>query len=170
VSRDFSTRPERPARSALDVAALAIGLVAFAWSGVCAHASWRDARHKAARVDDARRELAVTKERVAPSAPSASAAALSRQALGSLEAAPPAVLAALSAIMPRDVRLDGLSLAYGDTVQLQLQVVARDAAAYDLFLSHLESSAQFGSISPGEENRFGEVHAVVRASYTGVPR
>ena len=149
---------------------LAIGLAAFAWSAVCAHASWRDARHKGARVDDARRELAATKERVSPSAPSASDAALARQALGSLEAAPPAVLAALAAVMPPDVRLDALSLAYGDAVQLDLRVVARDAAAYDLFLAQLESSSQFGSVSPGEENRFGEVRAVVRASYAGVPR
>ena len=167
MSRDFSTRPAPPARSALDVALLALGLVALAWSAACAHGSWRDAREKRARVEAARRELVASKERVAPTAPSASEAALSRQALVSLEAAPPAVLAALSGVMPPDVRLDALSLAYGDAVQLELRVVARDAAAYDHFLSRLESSPQFGSVSPGEENRDGEVRVLVRASYAG---
>ena len=48
---------------------------------------------------------------------------------------------------------DLVTMAYGDAVQLQLAVVARDAAAYDLFLSRLESSPPFGSVSSGEENR-----------------
>jgi hypothetical protein len=170
VSRDFSTRPAPPARSAFDVALLGIGLAALAWSAACAHGSWRDAREKRARVEDARRELAASKERVSPGAPRASESALSRQALVSLEAAPPAVLAALSAVLPPAVRLDGLSLAYGDAVQLELRVVARDAAAYDLFLSRLESSPQFGAVFPGEENRDGEVRVLVRATYTGAPR
>ncbi|MET0555565.1 MAG: hypothetical protein ABW221_21165 [Vicinamibacteria bacterium] len=170
MSRDFSTRPAAPARSALDVTLLAIGLVALAWSGACAHGSWRDARVKRARVDEARRELAATRDRVSPVAPGAAQAALARQALASLEAAPPAVLAALSAVLPPDVRLDQLTMAYGDSVQLQLGVVARDAAAYDLFLSRLEASAQFGSVSSGEENRDGEVRATVRAAYAGAVR
>lgn len=170
MSRDFSTRPPAPARSPLDVALLATGLVALVWSAAAAHGSWRDAREKRARADGARRELAASVDRVPPAAPTASEAALARQALASLEAAPPAVLAAISAVLPPDVRLDALSMAYGDAVQLQLAVVARDAAAYDLFLSRLESSPPFGSVSSGEENRDGEVRAVVRAAYTGALR
>lgn len=170
MSRDFSTRPPAPVRSALDVALALVGLVALAWSAACAHGSWRDARDKRERVDAVRRELAASKERVSPAAPSASDEAFSRQALLSLEAAPPAVLAALSAVMPPDVRLDALSLGYGDAVQLELVVVARDAAAYDLFLSRLESSPQFGPVALGEENRDGEVRVVVGTAFEGTSR
>jgi Tfp pilus assembly protein PilN len=75
------------------------------------------------------------------------------------------VLAALATVLPADVRLDGLSLDYGGALHLQLQVVARDAAAYDLFLSRLEASPLFASVRLGEENREGEVRAVVKATF-----
>jgi hypothetical protein len=165
VTRDFSTRPQAKHRSPVDVALIALGLLALALSAAAAHGAWRDAREKRVRVDDARRELAESR------VPSPSAAArpadesLARQALFSLEAAPPVVLAALGALMPPDVRLDGLVLEYGDAVHLQLSVVARDAAAYDQFLARLESSAEFFAVSPGEENRDGEVRAQVDATY-----
>jgi Tfp pilus assembly protein PilN len=165
VSRDFSTNPERPPRSRFELALVAAGLAALAWSAFGAHASWRDARDKRARVEEARRELAGALERVPHTTPSSSDAAFAQQALLSLEAAPPVVLAALATVLPPDVRLDGLALDYGGALQLQLQVVARDAAAYDRFLSQLEASPRFGSVSPGEENRDGEVRAVVRASF-----
>ena len=170
MSRDFSTRPQPPARSPLDLALVAAGLVVLAWSASCAHGSWRDAREKRARVEEARRELTSARERVSLEAPSSSEAAFSRQALLSLEATPPVVLAALAAVLPPDVRLDGLGLDYGGALQLRLQVVARDAAAYDLFLSRLEASPQFGSVRPGEENRDGEVRAVVSASWGSAAR
>jgi hypothetical protein len=161
MSRDFSTRPQPPARSPLDLALVAAGLVVLAWSASCAHGSWRDAREKRARVEEARRELTSTRERVSLEAPSSTEAAFARQALLSLEATPPVVLAALAAVLPPD---------YGGVLQLRLQVVARDAAAYDLFLSRLEASPQFGSVSPGEENRDGEVRAVVTASWGSAAR
>ena len=165
MSRDFSTRPQAPARSPLDLALVAVGLTALAWSASCAHGSWRDAREKRARVEEARRELASARERVSSALPSSTEAAFSRQALLSLEATPPVVLSALATVLPPDVRLDGLALDYGGALQLRLNVVARNAAAYDLFLSRLEASPQFGSVSPGEENRDGEVRAVVSASW-----
>jgi hypothetical protein len=165
VNRDFSTRPQPPPRSLLDVALVAVGLLALAWSAFFAGGSWRDAREKRTRVEEVRRELAVTRERLSPKAPLSSDGAFARQALLSLEATPPVVLAALSTVLPPDVRLDGLSLDYGGALHLQLQVVARDAAAYDLFLSRLETSPQFASVSLGEENRDGEVRAVVRATF-----
>lgn len=170
MSRDFSTRPQPPARSPLDLALVAAGLVALAWSGACAHGSWRDAREKRARVEEARRELTAVRERASSEAPSSIEAAFSRQALLSIEATPPVVLAALASVLPPDVRLDGLALDYGGSLDLQLRVVARDASAYDLFLSRLEASPQFAAVTPGEENRDGEVRATVRASYGGPTR
>jgi Tfp pilus assembly protein PilN len=167
VSRDFSTNPRPVPRSRLDLALLAAGAAALVWSASCAHLSWRDAREKRARVEEARRELAEARERLPPTARPSADAAFARQALLSLEAAPPVVLAALAAVLPPDVRLDRLDLDYGGVLQLQLEVVARDAAAYDRFLSRLEASPQFGSVSLGEENRDGEVRAAVRASYGG---
>jgi Tfp pilus assembly protein PilN len=164
VSRDFSTRPAAPPRSPLDLALVAAGLVALAWSGACAHGSWRDARDRRARAEEARRELAAVRERSSVTA-SATEAAFARQALLSLEATPPVVLAALASVLPPDVRLDGLTLRYGGSLDLRLQVVARDAAAYDLFLSRLEASPRFRSVTLGEENRDGEVRASVSASF-----
>lgn len=169
MTRDFSTRPRPPARSALDVALVAAGVLALAWSAACAHGSWRDAREKRARVEAARRELAAVRERASPASPSGTEG-FARQALLSLEAAPPVVLGTLGALMPADVRLDALAFEYREQLALRLDVVARDAAAYDLFLSRLESSPSFGSVTPGEENRDGEVRATVRATYGGGAR
>lgn len=167
MSRDFSTRPRPTARSPLDLTLAAAGVLALGWSSACAHRAWRESSERRARVEEARRDLESARERVVPAA-AAPDAAFGRQALLSLEAPPPAVLAALASVMPGDVRLDGLSLEYGAALELQLRVVARDAAAYDLFLSRVEASPLFGGVTPGEENRDGEVRALVRARYEGV--
>jgi hypothetical protein len=165
VTRDFSTRPQEKQRSPVDAVLVALGLLALALSAAAAHGAWRDAREKRVRVDDARRELAESRVPSPGAAVRSADASLARQALFSLEAAPPLVLAALGNLMPPDVRLDGLVLEYGDALHLQLSVVARDAAAYDQFLARLESSPDFSAVSPGEENRDGEVRAQVSASY-----
>jgi hypothetical protein len=69
--------------------------------------------------------------------------------------------------MPPDVRLESVSMHYGDRLELEMRVVARSSSAYDLFLEKLQSSPLFERVLPGEENRDGEVQAAVRAAYRG---
>ncbi len=71
----------------------------------------------------------------------------------------------LAAILPADVRLESLTLNYGARLELDLRVVARGAAAYDLFLKRCQESPLFRDVVPGAENRDGEVATTVRAAY-----
>jgi hypothetical protein len=93
---------------------------------------------------------------------------LASRALLSAEAPPPRVLADLEAICPRDVRLNGLSLAYGESLILDMKVAARQGRAYDDFLKRLGESPLFADVVPETEARDGEVLATIRARYTGV--
>jgi hypothetical protein len=75
---------------------------------------------------------------------------------------PPArVLAELGALLPADVRLDGLALRYGALLEIDTQLVAQRPAAYDAFLDRLSDSS-FQDVLPGAEVREGEMHASVR--------
>ena len=60
-----------------------------------------------------------------------------------------------------------LRLVYGGRLLLEMRVSARAAASYDLFLDRLARSPSFGEVLPGDENRQGEVHALVRAVWRG---
>jgi hypothetical protein len=92
---------------------------------------------------------------------------VSAQAVLTLEAPPPRVVAELGALLPPDVKLDGLSLDYGARLALEMQVSARHGGSYDAFLARLENSPLFADVLPGDENRAGEVRATVRARYRG---
>ena len=86
------------------------------------------------------------------------------------ESPPPRVLADLETLLPPDVRLLALSLDYGERLALRLQVAARRAASYDLFLQRLQESPLFTDVRPGEEVRDGGVRAQVEAAYRPRPR
>jgi len=79
----------------------------------------------------------------------------------------PRVLADLTGLMPDDVRLRSLSVAYGDDVTLDASVEARSPEAWDAFLDRLAASRQFRALSPGPERREGEIRATLRMVYTG---
>ena len=82
------------------------------------------------------------------------------------EAPPQDVVRALASLIPPDVRLLDLVLTYDQVLAVEMRVVARRAAGYDLFLEHLHGSPMWRSIEPGPETRDGEVSASVRAEYT----
>jgi hypothetical protein len=75
------------------------------------------------------------------------------------------VIADIAALVPPDVRLGAVGFNYGGSLTLDITVVARRASDYDLFLERLASSPRFTAVTPGEEDREGELRANVRATY-----
>ncbi len=166
MTRDFSTGPRRRAgwsagqRGLVAGAGLVLGLLSW-----LALSAWNDHRYAWERVQAARQGLAEARSRAqladSRERPQDAAASL---ALLTAQAPPARVVAALAALLPPDVRLDGLTLKYGERVELDLRVAARDAQAYDLFLSRLEASPLFERVEPGDEGRDGEVRTTVHAA------
>ena len=78
---------------------------------------------------------------------------LAAQALLTADAPPSRVVAELARLMPADVRLDDLRLAYGERLELEMRVSARVAGSYDVFLERLERSPSFARCCP--ETRTG---------------
>jgi len=144
------------------VSALVFGLAA---QQACAARAAQDRARS--RVAEARGDVTALRERLRrlEARSGADDAAIGR-ALAAAAAPPPRVLADVVALLPGDVRLDGLSLSYGERIELDLQVVARRARDYDLFLERLTASPRFEAVLPGPERREGEVRANVRAAYS----
>lgn len=93
--------------------------------------------------------------------------ALVIQALLTVEAPPPRVLGEIGRLLPGDARLEGVTLQYGDRLQLQVRVTARTSASYDVFLSRLEGSRAFAEVAPGEETREGGIRGAIQMVYRG---
>jgi Tfp pilus assembly protein PilN len=164
---DFSTRPRRRVRPLawLPVAAgaLALGLAVF--STVRAGRRYGEI---ASRLEQVRGETHDLSERVrAFQAGRGTDLVVARKAMLTAEAPPPRLVSELALLMPGETRLNGISLRYASGVEVEIQVAARNAAAYDAFLDRLEHSPLFTDVMPGEENREGEVRAIIRASYRG---
>jgi hypothetical protein len=164
--RDFSSRPRRRAARPLDIGLLVAGVAALALSLYEVGDAWSGQRRATARFEETRREadeaLARVRELEARREP---AQGIASQALLTAEAPPPRVLADLVALMPADVRLDGVTLTYGEPLGLDVDVAARNASSYDLFLDRLQRSPQFADVLPGEENRDGELRTSIRMTY-----
>ena len=117
------------------------------------------------RTEAVRREIEADRDRVRALESRNGPGSLDTQALMTGEAPPPRVVADLAALLPDDVRLEGLTLSYADGPGLELQVSARRARSYDLFLDRLAASPRIADLVPGSESRDGEVRASVRARY-----
>jgi hypothetical protein len=143
------------------------GLVLLA-SAAYAFGAWRDARAVRARLQQARGEAQATLARAqAFESRHDPGQLLAAQALLTADAPPSRVVAELSRLMPGDVRLEDLRLVYGSRLQLEMRVSARVVGSYDTFLERLERSPSFTDVLPGDENREGELRAVVRAVWRG---
>lgn len=160
---DFATtpRPERPPR--WELAALAVALLALSWA---ARASWTaraEAREAQVRLSGVRREIDAVRPRLR-ALEASSAAAVERRAQAA--AAPPLrIVAGVAGALPAGARVERLSIAYGGDVSLEMQVVARDASAWDRLLDRLERAPEFAEVEPGPETRKGEMRTVVRARW-----
>ncbi len=172
--RDFSSRPRRRAARPVDLAVLAAGTAAFVLSGYTTTNAWNGRQRARARVEETRRESEAVQARVRElDARREPAQAIAYQALLTAEAPPPRVLADLVALMPGDVRLDAVSMTYGEPLGLRVEVVARTPSSYDLFLDRLQRSPLFTDVLPGEENRAGELRTSIQMTYRppeGAPR
>jgi hypothetical protein len=169
LAPDFSTQPARRRARPADLVLLAIAVLSLL---LAAQASWsagRNAGRARVEVDQARSEArrSATAARALPSL-AGPTDTLATRALLTAEAPPPRVLADLETVLPKDVRLEEVTLVYGDRLKLDLHVAARRGAAYDEFLARLSGSPLFADVVPGIETRSGEVKASVKASYRGV--
>ena len=164
--RDFSTQPRRRGPAPLEVGLLALGGAALLFSAWSAVSAWREGGRVRAGLDQARAEAQALQAR-AQGRVQQGLPVLAAQALLTNDAPPSRIVSELAALMPGDVRLLSLRLVYGGRVELEMRVAAREAASYDLFLDRLARSPSFAEVLPGDENREGEVRAVVRAVWRG---
>ncbi len=167
--RDFSARRDvpRPA-TPLDwvlllTAALAAGWVALTWQKTTAQSAELREQKEAVRTQ-------IERLRGRARAPEGRETRYV-QLVSQVAQAPPArVLDDLSEVLPDDVRVDSLTVTYGDTVTLDLVTVSKKASSYETFLARLGGAPAFTAVLPGEESHEAEVRAVVRAQYRGDTR
>ena len=169
--RDFSSRPRRRPPQPFDLGLIGIGVLTLIFAGYATGTSWADFKRARQHVADVRRDTETAQARLKTmEARSAPTAALATQALLSTDAAPPRVLAELAALMPPDLKLDSLSLSYGEGIGMSMHVSAKNAGAYEAFLQRLEASPLFEEVVPGEEARDGGVSASIEMRYRGASR
>jgi hypothetical protein len=131
--------------------------------------AWADLRQARASLDDVQRDVAAADARIATlQATRGAEGTMGARAVWSLEAPPPRVVGEIARALPRDVRLEALTLRYGSELEVEMTLTARNPAAYEAFLDALESSPSFAGIAPGDESRDDAVRASVRARFGGV--
>ena len=142
----------------------ALAVLAASYQALDARA---EASAAAARLAEVSREVAVLSSRKA--ALVARALVPGGEPLAAAEASPARIVADLAALLPPDVRLDRLAIDYQAGGALELLVVARNAAAWDLLLERLERSPRIHEVAPGPEARASEVRNLVRARWSAAP-
>jgi hypothetical protein len=166
--RDFSSRPRARRLSRPQVAVLLAGVAALAAAAWAAGDAWSQYRAATARLDGTRAETEALRSRVRElRGRGGPDAVLAAQAMLTADAAPPRVVARLADLLPGDVRLETLSLDYGEHVEMQMRVAARDPAAFDLFLDRLQRARSLTQVLPGEEDRRRGMTATVRGRWAG---
>lgn len=161
---DFSTRPARAGlRLTPDLLVAVVAGLILLRSGWLALESTRKASAAEAVVSALRADVETARTRLSAldSRKRTDGDVLTSQLVLTAQLPPARIVAELAALLPADVRLDGLSLRYGGTLDVDAQVVARRPAAYDTFLERLSDSA-FQDVLPGAEVREGEMRASVR--------
>lgn len=161
---DFATQQRPPRRPAGEWFALALAALALVASAAAAWLARSEAAEAHAHLAEVRRSLAQESLRAERLASVVEAVAGGAAA----SSVPPArVVAGLEAVLPPGARLRALSIDYGPSVSLEMQVEARGAAAWDRLLEGLERSADFRDVAPGPESRQAEVKAKIRARWAG---
>lgn len=167
---DLSTR-QGPREGSFDRVLVVLAVIVAGWSAWSAAAARSELRHAADAVAEAQRDTdaATARLRELDSKRSPDAEHLTSRAEWTRTAPPPRVLADLTALLPPDVRLASVSLAYAEGVEVVAQVAARNAAAYDVFLDRLVASPRFAKVEPGDEGRDGEIQARVQMTWRSAP-
>jgi len=169
VSRqpDFATVPRASRVPSLGTVTLAVGLAAVVLAGGAAWRARGELRVAQARLDDVRREVEAAAARLRAMEASATSG---RPGLAAADAEPAQIVADVATVLPADARLDRLSIDYTHGGAVELEVVARDASAWDRLLERLEQAPQFRDVEPGPEVRDAEVRSLVRARWVGGSR
>ncbi|HXK11909.1 MAG TPA: hypothetical protein VMT70_19885 [Vicinamibacteria bacterium] len=161
---DFGTAP-RPSRAPLwDRVALVAGGLALLASGAAAWRARDEAGTARVRLAEVHRDVETASRRLRDLEGRARAGT---PLLPAADAPPARIVSTLASLLPGHARLDGLSIDYGRGGVLQLNVVAREAAAWDLFLDRLAREPRFREVEPGPESRDAEVRSPVRAVWVG---
>ena len=161
---DFSTAPLPSRAPSWDQVALVAGFAALVLSGFGAWRAREEARAARARLAEVRREVESSSGRLrALESRSRAGAPL----LAAAEATPARIVAAIASVLPGDARLEGLRIDYEHGGALEMTVVARHAAAWDVLLDRLEREPRFREVEPGPEIRDAEVRSLVRARWVG---
>jgi hypothetical protein len=167
---DFSTTP-RPRRPPVkDVIALGVGLVALS---VAIHAAWtarREVRIARDRLTGVQSEIATLEARVRAFGARSPGGQLLSRAAGAFETPPERIVATLGRSLPDDARVERLTIVYGDQISLEMQLVARDPAAWDRTLERLAETPALEELSPGPERREGEIRTTLRGQWAGENR
>jgi len=163
---DFSTHPT-PGRPPFRlVVALGLAVLALAGSIYFAWFARRDARVARERLAGVQREVGDLQARIqAYRARSAAGGDLLTRAAAAGESPPEKIVAELARVLPGAARLERVTITYGDTIALEMAVVARDAAAWDRTLKRLEAIPFIEDVSLGPERREGEVRTTVSARW-----
>jgi Tfp pilus assembly protein PilN len=166
VSRqpDFATSPRRSRVPSWESIALAASCLALVLSAAGAWRARDEAGAARARVAEVRRDVdaAAARQRTLE--------ALARgpaRGLPAAEAPPSRIVADLASAIPAGVRLERLLIDYSKEGTVEMDVVARDAAAWDRLLAQLEGAPWLREVQPGPESREGEVRTLVRARWVG---
>jgi hypothetical protein len=164
---DFSSNP-RPRRPPLrEVVAVVLGLLALGVAARTALVARREASAAVARVEEVRAELRRMQPRLRAleGRTSAGGVLLARAAVAG-ETPPERIVAVLARALPDDARLEELRINYGETLTLELSVVARDARAWDRTLERLLETGHLEDVVPGPERREGEIRTSVSARWS----
>jgi len=162
---DFRSAP-RAAGTGWASALVVAGVLAAGVASYQALGAREEAREAGARLAEATREVAALKTRHAALEARAAAGG---QALLAVDAPPSRIVADVATLLPPDVRLERLAIDYQRGGTLEMLVVARDAAAWDLLLERLERAPRIREVEPGPEARAAEVRSVVRARWSAAP-
>lgn len=174
VSRepDFSTRSDASrSRKSWETLLLAVGAALFVASVGGAPDAVRDAREREAAIAALRQEVEGLRGRLRglEARRRTGGDQLTSQLVLTAEAPPTRVLAEITELLPPDVRLESVGLAYGARLDVEAVAVARSPASYDLFLERLAASPLFSEILPGPEAREAEMRGTLRMAYRRLP-
>jgi Tfp pilus assembly protein PilN len=164
---DFSTRPRPRRMEPAETVLLLVAVFTLLLAVRATWAAWADMTSVRTELATARRETDTASARTRVLETGKGDEALATQALLTSEAPPPRILDDLAQLLPADARLDGLTLVYGDRLELELRLSARSPGSYDIFLTRLERSPLFANVAPGEETRDPGTHGIIRATYRG---
>lgn len=165
---DFATTPRRRRPHRWEVTAVAVALLVLAWAARAAWTARVETQAARAELYEMRREMDAVRPRLRALEARSTAGVERRARAAAAGAAPPVrIVDAVAAVLPAEARLERLSIDYGRGVSLEMQVVARDASAWDRLVDGLERAPEFTDVEPGPETREGELRTVLHARWVG---